>query len=176
MSVRSILAWAVAFALTSRIGLTQAAAHHSSPADGQTSVQTLLQEPVTPCDYDSCALRLQIQKGSWTITRGHQATPVGSIGFRVPNVASLVAAVPEAVTEARFFQSNYPRGGVLLVIGGIAATAGFKISGFKGDQPVANAVGVAGTVLLFYGAHKQQLALNALNNAIWLYNRGLDKE
>ena len=176
MSVRSILALAAVFALTSRVGQPQAIAKYSSPADGQTSMQTLSQDPSVPCDYDSCALRLQIQKGSWTITRGQQATPVGSIGFRVPNVASLVAAVPEAVTEAKVFQSSYPRGGIFLVIGGIAALAGFRASGFNGDHPGAYAVGVAGTVLLFYGAHKQQHALNALNNAIWLYNRGLNKD
>jgi hypothetical protein len=176
VSVRTVLALAVAFALTSRVGLTQATAKSSLPADGEASVQTVLQDPLVACDYNSCALRLQIQKGSWTITRGQQATPVGRIGFRVPNVAALVATVPEAVTEARIFQSSYPRGGVLLVIGGIAALAGFKISGFNGDHPGAYAVGVAGTVLLFYGAHKHQLALNALNNAIWLYNRGLNKE
>lgn len=176
MFVRTILALAIVFALTSRVGLTQTSEQLSLSAGSQTSVQTPVQEPLTSCDYDTCALRLQIQKGSWTITRGQETVPVGRIGFRVPNVALLVADVPEAVTEARVFQSSYPRGGVLLVVGGIAAMVGFKLSGFKSDNLGAYAVGVAGTAMLVYGARKQQLALNALNNAIWLYNRGLDKK
>lgn len=61
-----------------------------------------------------------------------------------------------------------------MALGGIAAMVAFNISRFKSDHVAANAVGVAGTVMFFYGAHKQQQALNALNNAIWLYNRDLD--
>lgn len=173
MRFRTLLAATMAVALTARAGLTQAPTPPSFSTGIQESMQTSPQETSSPCDYDTCALRLQIQNGGWTVTRGEQATPVGRIGFRVPNVASLVATVPDAVTEARRFQRNYPLGGVVTVLGGVAAMVGFKLSGFERDNPVAYTIGVAGTVMLFYGATKQNRALNALNNAIWLYNRSL---
>ena len=129
-----------------------------------------------PCDYDRCALRFSLGFGSWSIVQGMEGKKLGRLGmFRGPNVANLVAAVPEAAEEARRFQRGYARSSALLW-GGAALTAiGAGLAAGNDGHPVALGLGVSGAALMTYGAWRHGTSFNQLSRALWLYNRSLSR-
>ena len=129
-----------------------------------------------PCDYDRCALRFTLGFGSWGIAQGMESRSVGKLGmFRGPNVANLVATVPEAAEEARRFQRGYARSSAFLWGGAALAVIGAGLAAGNDGHPVALGLSVSGAALMTYGAWRHGRSFNQLSRALWLYNRSLSR-
>ena len=128
------------------------------------------------CDYDTCALRLKSTVGPWKIVRGWNGQEVGELGMlRPPNLAALVADVPEAAAQARAAQRNYRRTAATLWGGSVLAGVGLLFA-VESDMPVVGtalgSVGIAGMVI---GSIQHATSIDMLSKAIWLYNRALNR-
>jgi hypothetical protein len=128
------------------------------------------------CDYDRCALRFTLGFGSWSVVQGIDSRRVGRLGmFRGPDVANLVATVPEAAEEARRFQQGYARSSAFLWGGAALAVIGSGLAAGNDGHPLAVGLSVSGVVLMTYGAWSHGRSFNQLSRALWLYNRSLSR-
>jgi hypothetical protein len=125
--------------------------------------------------YDQKALRLEGNFGEVTIVRGVEGTLIGKIGvFRGVDVAKVVEASPNAVTEAREFQRNYRPGTIALGLGLISLGASVGASQFHDvNRGITTGLTIATVGLITYGGGKLQRAYNALHKSLWWYNRDL---
>ena len=128
------------------------------------------------CDYDRCALRFTLGFGSWSVVQGMDSKKVGRLGmFRGPDVAKLVATVPEAAEEARRFQQGYARSSAFIWGGAALAVIGSGLAAGNDGHPVAVGLSVTGVVLMTYGAWSHGRSFNQLSRGLWLYNRSLSR-
>lgn len=126
------------------------------------------------CDYNACALRMKLSWGNRLIIRGEQEQRVGKVSmFSATSLESIVASSPEAAGEARLFQKNYTPGEVFSGAGAFVMVLSAAVA--SGNNSVIGPVAgvVVGSSMLFYGVVRHVRAENALNKAIWLYNRSL---
>jgi hypothetical protein len=147
---------------------------HNLPAapSGQTNRGTTMSD----CDYNACALRMNLSWGSWRIVRGEQEQRVATLGmFRTPRLESLVHDSPQAVAEAQVFQKNYMPGELFTAVG--AALLGVSSAASQRDGSVVLPLTgiVVGSGLLFYGVSRSVRAMNALHKSIWIYNGSLKR-
>ena len=156
----------------SQVGVAQGR-EDEGPVLGEARMQGEPEFSTRQCDYKTCALSLRLSRGSMQILRGSNRAPVGTIGFRTPDVASLVASDPEAVTQARVFQKVYVKGGRLMVLGSVIAAAGFQLAYHDGAATTERALSLAGAALAVYGVVLTRDAMRALRHAIAHYNAGL---
>jgi hypothetical protein len=126
--------------------------------------------------YDEDALRLDSGFGGLKIVRGVSDSVVLTIGmFRAVDVARLVASSPNAVAQAKVFESNY-RQGIWTAALGVAVWAGvFAINHIGPNQPVPLGVTFTTVALVTYGAMRVGTANRALSKAVWWYNRDLKR-
>jgi hypothetical protein len=131
---------------------------------------------LTDCDYNTCGLRMKLSWGTWRIIRGEREEQLAKLGmFRTPNLESIFATSLEAQTEVRAFRDNYMSGEFLQAVGVVLMGAGIA-SASANESAVIPFTGVlGGGALLFYGVTRSVRAFNALNKAIWLYNRSLKR-
>ena len=130
----------------------------------------------TDCDYNTCALRMKLSRGSWRIIGGAQENQVAKFGlFTAPNLESIVASSPEAQFEARTFRNNYTSGEVLQALGVVLMGAGIAAASANESAVIPFTGVLGGGALLFYGVTRRVRAFNALNKTIWLYNRSLKR-
>ena len=151
--------------------------------DGQETPAVISQQVVAgrstasapaDCDYDRCSLRFTLGFGSWSIVQGAEEKKVGRIGaFRGPDVAKLVATVPEAAEEARRFRKGYSRSSAMIWGGSALTLLGVGLAAGNDGNPVAVGLGVAGAAAMTYGAWNHGISFNHLSRALWLYNRSL---
>ena len=138
-----------------------------------TTTQSLSSEP---CAYDRCALRFTLGFGSWSVVQGIDSRKVGRLGmFRGPDVAKLVATVPEAAEEARRFQRGYARSSAILWGGAALAVIGSGLAAANDGHPAAIGLGFSGVALMTYAAWSHGKSFNQLSRALWLYNRSLSR-
>ena len=125
--------------------------------------------------YDQNALRLDGNFGDVSIVRGIDGTVVGKISFfRGIDVAKVVEASPNAVTEAREFQRNYRPGTIVLGLGLISLGASVGASQFHDmNRGITTGLTIATVGLITYGGGRLQKAYNALHKSLWWYNRDL---
>jgi hypothetical protein len=125
--------------------------------------------------YDQNALRLEGNFGEVSIVRGVDGTVIGKIGaFRGIDVAKVVEASPNAVTEAREFQRNYRPGTMALGLGLISLGASVGASQFHDvNRGITTGLTIAAVGLITYGGGKLQKAYNSLHKSLWWYNRDL---
>ena len=129
-----------------------------------------------PCAYDRCALRFTLGFGSWSVVQGIDSRKVGRLGmFRGPDVAKLVATVPEAAEEARRFQRGYARSSAFLWAGAGLAVIGSGLAAANDGHPAAVGLGFSGVALMTYAAWSHGRSFNQLSRALWLYNRSLTR-
>lgn len=129
-----------------------------------------------PCAYDQCALRFTLGFGSWSVVQGIDSRKVGRLGmFRGPDVAKLVATVPEAAEEARQFQRGYARSSAILWGGAALAVVGSGLAAANDGHPAAVGLGFSGVALMSYAAWSHGKSFNRLSRALWLYNRSLSR-
>ena len=125
--------------------------------------------------YDAEALRLDSRIGDVRILRGDSGKVVGSLGvFRGVDLSKAMGASPNAVLEAKRFQSNYRPGNLILGLGLMGFGAALGVSRIQGVNPaITTTLFVASVALIGYGGIKLQHAFNALHHALWWYNRDL---
>jgi len=124
------------------------------------------------CTYDTCALR--IQPPSLTtplmLVRGSTGEEVLRLGLLEPSVAPFVALSDSAVAHARVYDLKYDRGSIINMTGtAIAIVAPILLRGTM--QKIAFTG--AGIGLTIYGNTLVNDANDALNRAVWWYNREL---
>ena len=128
------------------------------------------------CDYNGCALRMKLSRGSWRILRGEQEQQVVKLGmFNAPDIESVIATSPEALAELRTFRKNYTSGEVIQVLGVLLLSVGIASASANHSDAIPFAAIVSGGATLFYGVSRHVTALNALHKTIWLYNRSLKR-
>lgn len=128
------------------------------------------------CDYDTCALRLKSTVGPWKIVRGSNGQEVGTLGMlRPPNLAALVADVPDAAAEARAAEHSYRRTSATLWGGSVLAVVGVLFAVGSDMNAVATTVGTVGVAGMVIGAIQHATSIDKISKSIWLYNRALSR-
>jgi len=126
--------------------------------------------------YDEDALRLDSGFGGLRIVRGVADSLVLTVGIvRFVDAARLVAASPNAVAQAKVFESNYRQGVWTAVLGAAIWPAVFGIGHIGTNQPVPVGITVTSLALVTYGAIRVETAKRALSKAVWWYNRDLKR-
>jgi hypothetical protein len=127
--------------------------------------------------YDENALRVEQHRGTISIVRGVSESVVLEVGaFRAVNVAGIVSKSPNAVTQAKIFESNYRPGTWLVSIGVAtlgAALGSYRIAGL--NQAVPSGLTIASVSLITYGGWRLGNAYRALSRSVWWYNRDLKR-
>jgi hypothetical protein len=138
---------------------------------GQTDTQTTLD-----CDiYDDCALRVQHNLLSSNIVRGPESTRVARIGFGTPPLENLFARSEVAAASFGLFRTDHTRASWLTVLGGVEFLAGI-IAGARGNDDLAMALAIGGTVIEVVGAIFRTKANEHLSHSIWWYNQSLSEK
>ena len=126
--------------------------------------------------YDASALRIEGHLGDVRIVRGVSDSVVLTVGIVRPvDVARLVAASPNAVAQAKVFESNYRQGIWTGVVGVGVWAAVFAIDHIGPNVPVPVGVTFTTVALVTYGAMRVDTAKRALSKAVWWYNRDLKR-
>jgi hypothetical protein len=127
-----------------------------------------------PCTWDTCALR--VQPPSLTtplmLVRGAQGEEVIRLGLLEPAVAPWVALSDSAVAHARVYDLLYDRGSILNIAGTVIAIGAPIL--LRGTMQKIAFTG-AGIGMTIYGGALVNQANDALNRAIWWYNRELPR-
>jgi len=129
----------------------------------------------TGCDYDTCALRLKSVLLGWEIVRGLDGKAVAGLGIRPPDVASLVAGVPEAAAQARIAQKRYARSSAMIWAGAVLSVTGIALHLGSNMNVAGPAVEGIGIVSLLLGSVLHPRDIDLLSKSIWLYNRELKR-
>jgi hypothetical protein len=126
------------------------------------------------CTWDTCALRVQAATLTTPamIVRGAESAEVIRLGLLEPEVAPFVMLSDSAVAWARIYDRLYDRGSILGIAGTVIAVgAPIMLEGVM--QKIAfTGVGLAFSV---YGGTLTNRANDALNRALWWYNRELPR-
>lgn len=132
--------------------------------------------PEPRCDYDTCALRLKSTVGPWKIVRGSSGQEVGTLGMlQPPDLAALVAGVPDAAAEARAAQRSYRRSAAALWGGSALAVVGVLFAVGSDMHVVGTTIGSVGVVGMVIGSLQHPRSIDMLSKSIWLYNRALSR-
>jgi hypothetical protein len=128
----------------------------------------------TPCTYDSCALRIQAPTLTTPLmlVRGHDSVEVVRLGLLEPAIAPFVTLSDSAVAHARVYDVLYDRGTVLNIAGTVVAIGAPLL--LRGAMQKIAFTG-AGIGLTVYGGVLVNQANDALNRAVWWYNRELPR-
>lgn len=126
------------------------------------------------CTFESCALRVRMSVfGGQAVIRGSDGTKVQGVGFFVGNMDDTFAGVPVAQELAATFRSRHNTGTTFMAIGGVSLIVGSlgAADGLATDGDAVLALG--GFVGLMIGAFIAGSGRDALNEAVWEYNRAL---
>jgi hypothetical protein len=130
--------------------------------------------PATPaaCTYDTCALRVQAPSltSPLQIVRGLDGAEVVTLGLLQPAVAPFLALSDSAVAHARVYDVQFDRGTLVSYAGTIVAIGAPIL--LQGTMQKIAFTGV-GIGLSVYGGMLINQANDALNRALWWYNREL---
>ena len=126
--------------------------------------------------YEEDALRLDSGLSGLRIVRGVSDSVVLTVGIvRAVDVVRLVAPSPNAVAQAKVFESNYRQGIWTAVVGVGVWAAVFAIDHIGPNVPVPVGVTFTTVALVTYGAMRVDTAKRALSKAVWWYNRDLKR-
>lgn len=141
-------------------------------AGSGTAARAAAQGAPAVCTYDTCALR--VQPPSLTtplmLVRGATGEEVLRLGLLEPAVAPFVALSDSAVAHARVYDLKYDRGSILNIAGTVIAIGAPVL--LRGTMQKIAFTG-AGIGLTIYGNTLVNEANDALNRAVWWYNREL---
>jgi hypothetical protein len=132
----------------------------------------------TSCTYDECALRIRAA----TFTQppmlvrgmaGEEITPVTPFGAPIaPHFATSDSAYAQALRYDRIS----PTAGVLGMAGPAVLILGPMLTNWR-ERPIASFALLAGGLgMTMYGTHLSNVAMDALNRAVWWYNRSVGQE
>jgi hypothetical protein len=126
------------------------------------------------CNWDECALRIKAPTLSTpaTLVRGREAVEVVRLGLFEPAVAPFVTLSDSAVAHAQVYDVMFDRGSMISLAGTAIAIAAPIL--FRSTMKKIAWTGV-GLGVSFYGGYVTNRANEALSEAIWWYNRELQR-
>jgi hypothetical protein len=126
------------------------------------------------CTWDSCALRVQppTLTTPQMLVRGTQGVEVVRLGLLEPAVAPFVAYSDSAAYHARTYDVLYDRGSIINIAGTVIGIGAPILLRGTMQKIAFTGVGIGLTV---YGGVLTNKANDALNRAIWWYNRDLPR-
>jgi hypothetical protein len=126
--------------------------------------------------YDRQALRFETHWGSAEIIRGADGPVIGTVGwFRDFDVEKLVASSPQAVIEARAFNTNNFRGSLVGGIGALTLVVGTVVTANSSNNAASPILIIAGAGAMVWGAQHLNAGYSRLSRAFWWYNRDLTR-
>ena len=129
----------------------------------------------SPCSYDRCALALHRSFLARHLVRGDSAVRVARIGFRAPALADYVARQDSAGLFVRQFRRDHTSGNWLLLVGMLTAVAGQLVVYESREDVIGTGVAITGFTIMVVGGQRVRRGDNALQRAIWHYNRTLSR-
>src|SRR5687768_10266869 len=129
--------------------------------------------PGTPCDYDSCVLRVEETWFSRKLVSGPNDRVVARLGWGGPSLERIVALSDSAAAHARAYQRAQTTGSILTLVGAAASIASFvayardDVSDDARRQVVAINVGAA--LVGVVGQTFQIRARRELSRSLWWY-------
>ncbi len=169
--LRSVRPPRVALAVLATSLLAPAAARAQEPAGRVVTAAG------TPCDYDSCVLRVEETWLSRKLVSGPDGRVVARLGLGGPSVERIVAISDSAAAHARAYQRAQTTGSILTLVGAAASIASFvayaqdDVSSDRRRQVVAINVGAA--LVGVVGQTFQTRARRELSRSLWWYNRAV---
>ena len=100
---------------------------------------------------------------------------VARIGFRAPSLADFAAREDSAGIYFREFRAEHTSGNWLLLLGALTAVAGEVVVSQSDQDVLGTGLVVAGLGVMIGGGERARRGRNALQRAIWFYNRTLPK-
>jgi len=148
-------------------GVAGPSAAHSTPAIPERVVDSAH-------SYDARALRFESSWGNVHIIRGATGPEIGTTGwFREFDIEKLLASSPQAVTEARVYQTNNFRGSLIGGIGAATTVAGLFVTANRSNNASSPIMIIGGVGAMVWGMQHLNKSYAALSRALWWYNRDL---
>lgn len=125
------------------------------------------------CTYDTCALRIRAASflAPPTLVRGVAGTEVAPLTSFGEPLAPYFAGADSAYVQALRYDRISPTAGVLNIAGPAILIIGPMLTNWR-ERPIASFTLLAGGVgMTLYGTHLANTATDALNRAVWWYNR-----
>ncbi len=138
-----------------------------------TVVHSPLRAQDSTCSYDQCALALRRSFWSQYLVRGDSALQVARIGFRAPTLADFAAREDSAGVYVRRFRAYHTSGSWLMLAGAVAAAAGEIVVYRSRADVLGSGIMLVGLGAIITGGERARRGTNALQRAIWFYNRSL---
>ena len=139
------------------------------------AVHTPLVAQDSTCSYDDCALALHRSFWSQYLVRGDSAVRVARIGFRAPTLAEFAAREDSAGVYVRRFRAYHTSGSWLMLVGALAAAAGELVIYESREDVLGSGMVLVGLGVMITGGERSPRGSNALQRAIWFYNRSLPR-
>jgi hypothetical protein len=100
---------------------------------------------------------------------------VARIGFRAPTLAEFAAPEDSAGVDTRRFRAYHTSGSWLLLLGALTAVAGEIVVYQSHQDALGSGIMVVGLGVMITGGERARRGSNALQRAIWFYNRTLPR-
>ena len=147
-------------------GQTVAAAGRSLPERATDSIRP----------YAAGGLRFESSWGNVSIIRGADGPVVGTLGwFRDFDLTQLLASSPQAVADARVFQTDNFRGSVVGTLGATTTVIGVIVAANSSNNAASPVLIIGGVGAMVWGAQHLSMSYSALSRALWWYNRDLKR-
>ena len=125
------------------------------------------------CTYDRCALAFHRSFWSRHLVRGDSGLRVARIGFSAPTLAEFANRQDSVGIYIRQFRARHTSGNWIAVLGVLTATAGQLVVYQSRADGVGSGIVLLGLGMVWVGGDRVRRGENALQRAIWLYNRTL---
>jgi hypothetical protein len=149
-------------------------------ASGRAAANSPRSVPERPADsthtYAAGALRFESNWGNVSIIRGADGPVVGTLGwFRDYDLTQLLASSPEAVADARRFQTDNFRGSLVGTLGATTTVIGVIVAANSSNNAASPVLIIGGVGAMVWGAQHLSMSYSALSRALWWYNRDLKR-
>jgi hypothetical protein len=122
------------------------------------------------------ALRFESSWGNVSIIRGADGPVVGNLGwFRDFDLTELLASSPQAVADARAFETDNFRGSLVGAIGATTTLIGVVVAANSSNNAASPVLVIGGVGAMVWGAQHLSMSYSALSRALWWYNRELKR-
>ena len=130
-----------------------------------------------PCTYDACALRIEPDATGLgiRIARGAEGAPVGRIAAFRSDLSGLVEGSAPAVRLAERAERSRVRSFASVVGAGVLLSLITDGAPLDGSRDVRTGVAAASGGALLYALLEMTRASRLSSEAVWEYNRGLDR-
>jgi hypothetical protein len=126
--------------------------------------------------YASDGLRFESSWGNVSIIRGADGPVVGTLGwFRDFDLTQLLASSPQAVADARVFQTDNFRGSIVGTLGATTTVIGVIVAANSSNNAASPVLIIGGVGAMVWGAQHLSMSYSALSRALWWYNRDLKR-